>query len=125
MTNEQIARLIVDAYNMGKEDGHNDGYDKGYNAGYSDSDDDGCQKAFDNGYEKGYEAARDEFEVVVEVEEESEEECNCAMCADPVAYDMGWNDGFTGEGNLDEDMIKIPAYVAGYESGKKDRKHGV
>jgi hypothetical protein len=33
LTNEQIARLIVDAYNMGKTDG----YQEGYSAGWDDA----------------------------------------------------------------------------------------
>jgi hypothetical protein len=120
MTNEEIARLIVNAYNMGKEDGHDNGYEKGYNVGYTDSECD--QTAFDNGYEKGYEAARDEFEVVVEVDEdegedekEDEEEMSSAQI-----YDAGWNDGYEGRDRL-YGLKEDPIYMWGYKDGRGTR----
>lgn len=66
--------------------------------------------------EKDYAQALDEAR-----NEAREEECKCPMCDDPIAYDAGWNDGFQGEENLDEDMVEIPAYMAGYKDGKSDR----
>jgi flagellar biosynthesis/type III secretory pathway protein FliH len=118
MTNEEIARLIVDAYNAGKTDGQSIGYEigygEGYGEGYSYSEDDGCQKAFDNGYEKGYEAAREEFEVVVEVDEDEEEMSSAQW------YDAGWNDGYEGK-DPDEEMKEDPVYMWGYKDGRGQR----
>jgi len=75
-------------------------------------------EAREEAYDEGFDDA------TAEKKEEAEYACNCPMCKDPVAYDAGWNDGFQGEENLDEDMAKIPAYMVGYENGKIDREKG-
>jgi flagellar biosynthesis/type III secretory pathway protein FliH len=111
LTNEQIARLIVDAYNVGKADG----YDLGYDAGESD----GIEEAHEAGYDEGYADARDEFEVVVEVDEESDEESEEMSSAQ--IYDAGWNDGYEGNEPL-YGLAEDKVYLWGYKDGKKARK---
>jgi hypothetical protein len=128
MKNEKIARLIAEAYNAGKEDG----YDLGYTNGAAGGKYEGHTQGYDEGYAAGYaQALRDakveedqdgpDFEITLE-DEEDDGECQCPSCADPIAYDMGWNDGFVGETGLDEDMLKNAAYLAGYGCGAADRK---
>ena len=78
---------------------------------YAQALDEARNEAYDEGFGDG----------TIEANEESEKDCKCPMCDDPVAYDAGWNDGFQGEENLDEDMAEIPAYMAGYKDGKNDR----
>ena len=120
---EYIAELIHAAYQSGYKKGLSVGQNDGYSNGLDDGDEEGYERGYDVGYADGkaaYNTEEDEEDLP-----EEPEACTCFSCTDPTAYDMGWNDGFTGEDNLDEDMVKIPAYMAGYESGKKDRKHGV
>jgi hypothetical protein len=146
MTNEQIAKMIVIAYNEGRSDGHEEGYkegyDKGYEEGYERADSEGDQTAFDNGYEKGYEAAREDFEVVVEVDEdegedkvercppiiinnnskgEDEGEDEKEWWSSEQWYDAGWNDGYSGD-EPDEEMKEDRVYMWGYRDGAKEEE---
>jgi hypothetical protein len=134
MTNEQIARLIVDAYNTGKEDGQSIGYEtgygEGYEQGYGDSDSEGSQRAFDNGYEKGFDRG---FEAGVEegqanakeqkIDEQLEElqesdACTCVQCTHPREYDSGYAAGFGNTDPCPED--ESWAYRVGYMDGQAD-----
>ena len=63
LTNEQITRLIVDAYNIGKADGYQEGCAQGYDNAYNIGKADGYQQ----GYAQGYDDAMPE-------EEEKEED---------------------------------------------------
>jgi hypothetical protein len=106
LTNEQIARLIVDAYNAGKTDG----YTEGYNSGYEDGD-------------LGQDEADDDqdgpdFEITLEEDEDEEDEEG--MSSEEV-YDAGWNDGYRGNG-LDLTMKEDRVYLWGYKDGKEESK---
>ena len=139
MKSDKIVKLIADAFRVGKAEGYSQGYDETYDEAFQE----GNEEGYDRGYGEGYEQAlRDalgkepicepddedqdgpEFEITLDEDEEGDDdgECQCPMCTDPVAYDMGWNDGFVGETDLDEDMLKNTAYLAGYQCGAADRK---
>lgn len=99
LTSEQIARLIVDAYNMGKKDGIEEGYNRGY--------DDAMQED------------EDEDEAGFDPEEYA---CKCSSCTNPKEYDMGWEDGFT-QADIDPDMKDNGAYMDGFLQGREDREN--
>ena len=139
MTNEQIARLIVEAYNMGKADGQVEGYDKGYEEGYDEgrdkSESEGCQRAFDNGYEKGFdrgfeagveqgkmEEKEEEIDDQLGELEESDYACRCPQCVSPAEYDAGYAAGF-GATELCPDYESYP-YRVGYMDAQYDSKKG-
>lgn len=138
MKSDKIVKLIADAFRVGRNEGMSVGHKDGYAGGVDDGDAEGYERGYSEGYEQ---ALRDalgkevicepddeeqdgpDFEITLEEdEEEDEEECQCPMCTDPIAYDMGWNDGFVGETDPDEDMLKNTAYLAGYQCGAADRK---
>jgi hypothetical protein len=139
MKSDKIVKLIADAFRVGRAEGLVVGHKDGYANGLDDGDGEGYDRAIDalarryaEGYAEGYkQALRDakvekgqdgpDFEITLE-DEEDDGECQCPSCTDPVAYDMGWNDGFVGETGLDEDMLKNTAYLAGYGCGAADRK---
>jgi hypothetical protein len=131
-----------DGYANGLDDGDGEGYDRGYEEGWdkgyeaaerdaadnaAEEDDGVCRCPQCTGIDEEEEQDGPEFEITLEEDDEEEDEeddgeCQCPSCTDPVAYDMGWNDGFVGETGLDEDMLKNAAYLAGYECGAADRK---
>jgi hypothetical protein len=128
MKSDKIVKLIADAFRVGRAEG----LVVGHKDGYADGLDDGFDEGHDVGYAEGYEQAlRDakvekeqdgpDFEMTLE-DEEDDGECQCPSCNDPIAYDMGWNDGFVGETSFDEDMLNNSAYLAGYRRGAADRK---
>jgi hypothetical protein len=135
MKSDKIVKLIADAFRVGRAEGlvvgHEDGYAEGLVVGHEEGYDRGYDDGFGDGYDQGLGEAKAEedqdgpdFEITLEDAEDEEDdgECQCPMCTDPVAYDMGWNDGFVGETGLDEDMLKNTAYLAGYRCGAADRK---
>lgn len=147
MKSDKIVKLIADAFRVGRNEGMEVGARDGYENGLRDGHDEGYTEGYEAGWEKGYDSGEadavgkeaicepddeddedqdgPDFEITLEEDEEDDEEdmeCQCPMCTDPVAYDMGWNDGFVGETGLDEDMLKNTAYLAGYQCGAADRK---
>jgi hypothetical protein len=135
MKSDKIVKLIADAFRVGRAEGYDVGVKDGYADGLLDGDEEGWARGFDEGYAQGVCAGEPicepddedqdgpDFEITLEEDEEEDEgECQCPQCTDPVAYDMGWNDGFVGETGLDEDMLKNTAYLAGYQCGLADRK---
>jgi hypothetical protein len=134
MKSDKIVKLIADAFRVGRAEGLVVGHKEGYSNGLDNGDGEGYARGFNEGHHVGYaqgyeQALRDakvkedqdgpDFEITLE-DEEDDGKCHCPSCADPVAYDMGWNDGFGG--GLDEDMLKNTAYLAGYRCGAADRK---
>ena len=101
LTNEQIARLIVDAFNMGKTDGYQEGYARGY--------------------DDAMEEEEDEDEAGFDPEEYA---CKCSSCTNPKEYDMGGEDGYT-ESEVDPDMERNEAYLSGYQQGLEDRGNSI
>ena len=91
LTNEQIARLIVDAYNAGRVDGHTEGYDSGYEDG-------------DLGFTaRGGADADDEEE---DEEEDEDETCHCSECTgiddEEAMYDSGYKAGWDARGEYEK-----------------------
>ena len=129
MKSDKIVKLIADAFRVGRAEGYDVGVKDGYHSGFEDGEAEGYDRGYTEGYEKGYDSAEEDQEedqdgpdFEITLEEDEEEECQCPQCTDPIAYDMGWNDGFVGETGLDEDMLKNTAYLAGYQCGAADRK---
>ena len=137
MKSDKIVKLIADAFRVGRAEGLVVGHKDGYANGLDDGDGEGYDRGFDEGHHVGYaqgyeQALRDakvkedqdgpDFEITLE-DEEDDGECQCPACTDPIAYDMGWNDGFVGETGLDEDMLNNTAYLYGYKCGEEDRKY--
>jgi hypothetical protein len=114
MQNEDIARLIVNAYNMGKADGHNEGYDKGYDKGYD--------RGFEAGVEYGKDISKEELidEQLEGLEEAEEPGCTCPQCVSPAEYDAGYADGFGNTNPVPED--ESYPYRTGYLDGQADSK---
>jgi len=112
-------------YAQALDEARNEAYDEGYDDAELEGKEIGNSEGYDRGYRDGLDDGK---RSMVEDEEESDEEesiemeCQCPMCQDPTAYDAGWNDGYQGEENIDEDMAKVPAYMVGYENGKNDRQ---
>lgn len=113
MTNEQIARLIVDVYNMGKEDGQSIGYETGYGEGYEEAYD----RAFRAGVEEG-------MAQVAQGDDEQEETggCDCEMCKHPAEYDAGYEAGLGATNPCPDDESK--AYRVGYMDAQYDSRKG-
>ena len=113
MTNEDIARLIVNAYNMGKADGHKEGYDEAYDKGY------------DRGFEAGVEYGKDiskEQKIDEQLEELDDYACTCVQCTHPGEYDAGYADGFGNDNPCPENESK--PYQVGYSDGQRDSLDG-
>lgn len=98
MTNKQIARLIVDAYDMGKKDGIEEGYNRGYDDAMQEDEDETCHCSECTG-----------------IDDDEEE-----MSSKEI-YDAGWNDGYHGR-DLDLTMKGDKVYMWGYENGDNESK---
>jgi hypothetical protein len=114
MNKQDIARLIIDIYNAGKEDGHDNGYEKGYKAGYEEAYD----RAFTAGQQDGIAqvAGLDEDEE----EEEDQEGPDFEQYSPEDWYDTGWNDGYHG---VEPDEQAHPVYMLGYRNGREAEQH--
>jgi hypothetical protein len=122
MTNEDIARLIVEAYNMGKADGHDEGYRLGYDEGYEEAYDRAFKAGVEDGISQVAEAKEQEIDDQLGELEESDYACRCPQCVNPVEYDAGYAAGF-GATELCPDYESY-AYRAGYMDAQYDSKKG-
>lgn len=98
LTNKQIARLIVDAYNMGKKDGIEEGYNRGYDDAMQEDEDETCHCSECTGID----------------DEEDEKEMSSKEF-----YDAGWKDGYCGK-DLDLTMKEDNVYLWGYQDGREE-----
>ena len=129
LTQEQIVKLIADAFRVGRAEGYEVGQKDGYASGLQDGHDEGYEEGYENGWDKGYEAAEQDAEDADDGEDEAgfdpeEYACKCSQCTSPQHYDMGWSDGYTGSG-VDPDMKENEAYMDGYLQGRDDRENNV
>lgn len=136
LTDEQIAKLIADAFRVGRAEGYEVGQKDGYASGLQDGDAEGYERGYSEGYEngwdKGYENGEQDAEDVDDEEETGFEsgsdkedyECKCSQCTSPKEYDMGWSDGYVGS-DVDPDMKENEAYMDGYLQGRDDRENNV
>ena len=135
LTDEQIVKLIADAFRVGRAEGMEVGARDGYENGLRDGHDEGYEEGYEAGWEKGYDSgeadaedaedARDdqdgpEFEITLEEEEECA--CKCPQCTNPREYDMGWEDGFNTDAGVDPEMKDNEAYMQGFLNGRDDRE---
>jgi hypothetical protein len=110
MNKQDIARLIIDIYNAGKEDGHDEGYQLGYDKGYEEA----YGRAFTAGQEDG-------MAQVAGIDEEEEDEKDMPSIQPAKwPYDHGWNDGYHGD-EPDEELKEDPVYMWGYRNGRGQR----
>jgi hypothetical protein len=121
LTDEQIAKLIADAFRVGRNEGmevgSRDGYENGLRDGHDEGYNEGCSEGYDAGWAKGYDAGRKDAE-----DADDDYECKCLQCTNPREYDMGWNDGFNTDAGLDPDMKDNEAYMKGFLNGRDDRE---
>lgn len=114
MMHIDVAKLVLEAYNQGKAEGHNLGWAAGYDEGFSDGKAEGYDEAIEDSQED------EDDETVIEVDEE----CPCPSCSDPQYFDMGWRDGYEREQPVDTASWPAKsrnAYLAGYDEGMDDR----
>ena len=102
MNKQDIARLIIDVYNAGKEDGHNQGYQLGYDNGY--------EKGFDRGFTAGQEDGMAQVAGIDEGEDEGEEE------KDDLYY-QGWQDAFNSRVDIEDPIMRKAEYRRGMVDG--------
>ena len=127
LTQEQIVKLIADAFRVGRAEGYEVGQKDGYASGLQDGHDEGYEEGYENGWDKGYEAAEQDAadageETGFESGSDKEDyECKCSQCDDHRHYTMGWNDGYI-EAEIDPDMKENEAYMDGYLQGRDDRE---
>jgi len=57
LTDEQIAKLIYEAYRTGRAEGMEIGQKDGYADGLLDGDAEGYERGYEEGWDKGYDAA--------------------------------------------------------------------
>jgi hypothetical protein len=119
LTDEQIVKLIADAFRVGRNEGMEVGSRDGYENGLRDGHDEGYTEGYDAGWDKGYDAAEKDAEDTRA--EEDEYACKCSQCTSPKEYDMGWSDGYVGS-DVDPDMKENEAYMDGYLQGRDDRE---
>lgn len=124
LTQEQIVKLIADAFRVGRAEGMEIGHKDGYANGWQYGRDEGYEEGYSEGWDKGYEAAEKDAEDARNEEAgfaPEDYECKCAQCTNPEEYDMGWNDGYT-EAEIDPDLKDNEAYMAGFLQGRDDRQ---
>lgn len=127
LTDEQIVKLIADAFRVGRAEGYEVGQKDGYASGLQDGHDEGYEEGYENGWDKGYEAAEQDAadageETGFESGSDKEDyECKCSQCTNPQEYDMGWSDGYVGS-DVDPDMKENEAYMDGFLQGRDDRE---
>lgn len=130
LTQEQIVKLIADAFRVGRAEGYEVGQKDGYASGLQDGHDEGYEEGYENGWDKGYEAAEQDAadageETGFESGSDKEDyECKCSQCTNPHEYDMGWSDGYVGS-DVDPDMKENEAYMDGFLQGRDDRESNV
>ena len=130
LTQEQIVKLIADAFRVGRAEGYEVGQKDGYASGLQDGHDEGYEEGYENGWDKGYDAAeKDAADAGEETGFESgsdkeDYECKCSQCTSPQHYDMGWSDGYVGS-DVDPDMKENEAYMDGFLQGRDDRESNV
>lgn len=126
LTDEQIVKLIADAFRVGRAEGYEVGQKDGYADGLLDGDAEGYERGYSEGWDKGYEAAEQDAEDSDDEEEvgfaPEEYACKCSACVNPQEYDMGWSDGYT-EAQIDPDLKDNEAYMDGYLQGRDDREN--
>jgi hypothetical protein len=109
MNKQDIARLIIHAYNAGKEEGQSIGYETGYAEGY--------EEAYDRAFTAGQE---DGMAQVAGIDEEGKDEKEeWKEWSSAQWYDAGWCDGYNGS-EPDEDMKEDRVYMWGYNDGAKE-----
>ena len=129
LTDEQIVKLIADAFRVGRAEGMEIGHKDGYENGLRDGRDEGYDEGYGEGWDKGYEAAEKDAEDSDDGEDEAgfdpeEYACKCSQCTNPQEYDMGWSDGYVGS-DVDPDLKENEAYMDGYLQGRDDRENNV
>ena len=131
LTDEQIAKLIYEAYKTGRAEGLEVGKKDGYADGLLDGDGEGYDRGYEEGWDKGYDAAeKDAADNAAEEEDDGENDqlfclnadCRCSQCTSPKEYDAGWSDGYVGS-DVDPDMKENEAYMDGYLQGRDDRQN--
>jgi hypothetical protein len=134
LTDEQIAKLIYEAYRTGRAEGMEIGQKDGYADGLLDGDAEGYERGYEEGWDKGYDAAEKDAEDTraeddgvcrcpqcTGIDDEDEYACKCSQCTNPREYDAGWSDGYVGS-DVDPDMKENEAYMDGYLQGRDDRE---
>lgn len=138
LTQEQIVKLIADAFRVGRAEGLEVGQKDGYADGLLDGDAEGYERGYEEGWDKGWEKGYDSGEADAEgrdsEDEEDEEEagfesgsdkedyqCQCPQCTNSPDYSMGWSDGYVGS-DVDPDMKENEAYMDGFLQGRDDRQ---
>jgi hypothetical protein len=111
MNKQDIARLIIDVYNAGKEDGHNQGYQLGYDNGY--------EKGFDRGFTAGQEDGMAQVAGIDEEEDGQDDSKKKPDLADP-EYINGYIDGFNCDDTGAYTMWATEAYRIGWAKGYDD-----
>lgn len=131
LTDEQIVKLIADAFRVGRNEGMDVGSRDGYENGLRDGHDEGYTEGYEAGWDKGYDAgekdAADNAAEETGFESGSDKEdyqCQCPQCTNSPDYSMGWEDGYVGSG-IDLDMAENEAYMDGYLQGRDDRQNNV
>lgn len=125
LTDEQIVKLIADAFRVGRAEGYEVGQKDGYASGLEDGRSDGYEEGWEEGWDKGYDAAEKDAEDANDEEDDGENDeyaCRCSQCVCPKEYDAGWSDGYVGS-DVDPDMKENEAYMDGYLQGRDDRQN--